>query len=48
MTGFLSVTGSWGVTAFYTEKLQTVPTGPKYSTHAVGMYWTVQYYSLGL
>ena len=26
------------VTAIYTEKLQTVPTGPRYSTHAVGVY----------
>ena len=25
------------LTAFYTEKLQTVPTGPKYGAHAVGV-----------
>ena len=44
MTGYWSVTGSWGVTAFCTEKLQTVPTGPKYGTHAVGMHCVQECY----
>ena len=44
MTGYWSVTGSWGVTAFCTEKLQTVPTGPKYSAHAVGMHCVQECY----
>ena len=32
------------MTAFYTEKLQTVPTSPKYSTHAVGVYCVQECY----
>ena len=44
MIRYWSVTGSWGVTAFYTEKLQTVPTGPKYGTHAAQELCTQECY----
>ena len=44
MTVYWNVMGSWGVTAFCTEKLQTVPTGPQYSTHVVGMHYVQECY----
>ena len=44
MTGYWSVTESRGVTALNTEKLQTVPTGPKYSTYAVGVHCVQECY----